>query len=155
MIIEIAITTVKEFQEAYNIKIIDSKLLFLMMLCVSMYTIYKLYSGKTQTTQRKFYRFSLYVDKKYIRDCNASWLLYNVVNNISKESIDHILDLKTIDNRILITDSEFYKLDNNKKRNYKKVNNCYVICRFDYSKAESYVKQINKTIKEKIIVKSV
>ena len=155
MIIEIAITTVKEFQEAYNIKIIDSKLLFLMMLCVSVYSIHKFYSGKKQSVNRKFYRFSLYVDKNYIRDCNASWLLYNILNNISKESINQILSLKTIDNKILITESEFYKLDVNKKRSYKKINNYYVICRFDYSKAESYVKCIDKTIKEKIIVKSV
>ena len=155
MIIEIAITTVKEFQEAYNVKIIDGRVLFIMMLCVSVYSIHKFYSSKKQTTNNKFYRFSLHIDKSYIRDCNASWLSFNVMSNVSKESLSKILDLKTTDCKILITDSEFYNLDVKKKKCYKKINDYYVICRFDYSKSEKYIKLINKVIKEKIIIKSV
>lgn len=155
MIIEIAITTVKEFQEAYNVKIIDGRVLFIMMLCVSAYSIHKFYSNKKQTTNNKFYRFSLYIDKNYIRDCNASWLLFNIMSNVSKESLNKILDLKATDNKILITGTEFYKLDATKKKCYRKINNYYVICRFDYAKSEKYIKLINKVIKEKIIIKSV
>jgi len=156
MIVEIVLTTVKEFQEAYNVNLIDRRVLFFMILISSACAVlHRYYSGKKKNIGRKFFRYALYVNKNYIRDCNASWLFYNIVSNLSKESLEKITKLNANNNRILITESEFYNLDINKKRCYKKINNYYVICRFNYSESEAYVKLINKAIKEKIVLKSV
>lgn len=154
MIIEIVITTVKEFQEAYNIKIVDGRILFLMLFVISIYTVYsKFYSRKDKYINRTFYRYSLYINKKYVRECSASWLFYNIVDNISKDSFNILVQKKIYDRDILITHAMFYKLNKEKKKEYRKVKGCYVLCRFDYSNSKRYVKQLNKILLENLEIK--
>jgi hypothetical protein len=152
MIIEIVLTTLKEFQETYNIYIINKEVIFFLFLAVTLYSVKNIINNNS-IEKRVHYRCQLIINDKYIRACSASWLFYNVVDNINKSSFDMLIKKKIYDIEILITSNEFYKLSKQKQREYRKINNCYVLCRFNYSCSKKYIKKINKILPEHVEIK--
>jgi len=152
MILELALTTLKEFQETYNVFFISREVIFLLFLVVTFFSIKNAINNSSKK-KRIHYRCQLIINNKFIRECSASWLFYNVVDNISKNSFDTLIKKKVYNREILITSDEFYKLNKQKQREYRKVKNCYVLCRFDYKNSKKYIKKINKLLSERVEIK--
>jgi|11BtaG_2_1085332.scaffolds.fasta_scaffold00330_12 hypothetical protein len=152
MILELALSTLKEFQETYNIYFINRETIFFLFLIITLFSIKNLINSNP-LKDKVHYRCQLTVNNKFVKECSASWLFYNLVNNISENSFNMLIKKKIIDIEILITNDEFYKLDKQKQREYRKIKSCHVLCRFDYKNSRKYIKKINKILSERVEIK--